>query len=123
MKTPFDPRHKKREKIIKKLYAFSYHKTKKVPSNIKPIIENLSEIDKMITKIAPDWPVDKLNRIDLAILRLALYELIIGKKNPEKVIIDEAVELGKEYGSENSPKFVNGALGTGLKIIKQGKNG
>jgi len=123
MKTPFDPRHKKREEIVKRLYTFGYRKTKQVSANIKPIIENLSPIDKMITRIAPDWPVEKLNRVDLAVLRLAIYELIIEKKNPEKVIIDEAVELAKKYGSENSPKFINGALGAALKKINKEKNG
>ena len=57
------------------------------------------------------WPVDKLNKIDLAILRLAIYELE-NLEVPPKVVIDEAVELAKEFGSENSPSFVNGVLGT-----------
>jgi len=60
---------------------------------------------------SPAWPIDKLNKIDLAILRLSIYELLIGNI-PPKVIIDEAVEIAKEYGSESSPSFVNGVLGT-----------
>jgi N utilization substance protein B len=56
-----------------------------------------------------------LNKIDLAILRLAVFELIIENSQPPKVIIDEAVELAKEFGSESSSKFVNGVLGTILK--------
>jgi len=63
------------------------------------------------------WPVDKLNKIDLAILRLAIYELE-RKKTPPKVIIDEAVELAKEFGGENSPSFINGVLGTIYKEAK-----
>lgn len=124
MKTADDPRHKRREKIIKKLYEISFYKDKKnIPNLIKPIVDNLKEIDKIIGQCAPEWPIAKLNKIDLAILRLALYELMIEKKNPIKVIIDEAVELGKEYGSQNSSKFINGVLGAVLgRITPQGKN-
>ena len=69
----------------------------------------------MITQTAPEWPLDKLNKTDLAILRLAVYELTITKKEPVKVIIDEAIELAKELGSESSSSFVNGVLGTIVK--------
>ena len=65
----------------------------------------------MIKKAAPAWPVEKLNKIDLAILRVAVYELT-NTKTPPKVIIDEAVEIAKKYGSEKSASFVNGVLGT-----------
>lgn len=75
-------------------------------------------IDRIITKSAPQWPIAQINRIDLAILRLAVWELKIVKKEPPKVIIDEAIELGKTYGSEKSPGFINGALGA---ILKQPK--
>ncbi len=77
------------------------------------------------TKIAiaaPQFPPEKLNKIDLAILRLGVFELIIEQKEPQKVIIDEAVELGKEFGAENSPKFVNGVLGAILKDMQNGKS-
>ena len=66
----------------------------------------------MIVKSAPDWPVDKISKIDLAVLRLSIYELAIEKKEPPRVIIDEAVELSKEYGNDKSPQFINGVLGT-----------
>ena len=118
MKTPTDPRHRKRERIIKKLYELSFNKINNniKPDNlIKPIVDNLKKIDKVISQCAPGWPIDKINKVDLAILRLALFELMIEKKNPLKVIIDEAIELGKEYGSQNSPKFINGVLGAVLK--------
>jgi len=115
MKTPLDPRHKKREKIIKKLYEYSFNNIKTIDPSIKPIINNLKKIDANISQCAPEWPIKKLNKIDLSILRLALYELLIDKKNPIKVIIDEAIELGKEYGSQNSAKFINGVLGAVLK--------
>ena len=71
---------------------------------------------RQITKAAPEYPIAKINRVDLAILRLAVYELLVEKREPPKVIIDEAVELAKEYGGETSPAFVNGALG---KLIKK----
>jgi len=117
MKTAQDPRHKKRSQIIKKLYEFSFYHHKQYPLLLKPIVKNLKIIDEKIGKHAPQWPIDKLNKIDLAILRLALYEMIIEKKNPVKVIIDEAIELAKEYGSDNSAKFINGVLGSILKTI------
>ncbi len=79
-------------------------------------MSNLDFIDKEITSSAPEWPLERINKIDLAILRLAVYELLIQKKEPPKVIIDEAVELAKEFGSENSAAFINGVLGNILKI-------
>jgi transcription antitermination protein NusB len=121
MKTAKDPRHKKREQLVKKLYEYSFGKGGRLNKDIKPIINYLDKIDKLIVICAPEWPIDKLNKIDLAILRLALYELMAEKKNPHKVIIDEAVELAKQYGSESSSKFVNGVLGTALKEINAGK--
>lgn len=78
----------------------------------KKVWESRSTIDPLIEKKAPEWPIDKLNKTDLAILRLAIYEMTIEKKQPVKVIIDEAVELAKEIGGENSSSFVNGVLGT-----------
>lgn len=115
MKTVHDPRHKRREKITKELYEYSFGNVNNVSKKIAPIVKNLPKLDKLISQAAPEWPVNKLNKIDLAILRLAVFELTVEKKNPPKVIIDEAVELGKQYGSENSPKFINGALGSILK--------
>lgn len=75
----------------------------------------MTQVDEMIKKAAPEWPVDKIAKIDLAILRLAVYELSIVRQVPPKVIIDEAVELAKEFGSEKSASFVNGALGAVLR--------
>ncbi|OGD62575.1 transcription antitermination factor NusB [Candidatus Beckwithbacteria bacterium RBG_13_42_9] len=111
MKTSQDPRHKKREREIQLLYQFSFQ-PEKTDSLIKPVLKALPKIDKLITSAAPSWPIEKLNKVDLAILRLAVYELKINPEAPPKVIIDEAVELAKKYGSESSSRFVNGALGT-----------
>ena len=113
MKTATDPRHQRRARLIQHLFSSSFHPTPN--SEVLDIWKNLPQIDPSIAKAAPEWPLDRLNPIDLAILRLAVYELTIDKKAPYKVIIDEAIELAKEYGSSNSPKFINGALG---KIIQ-----
>ena len=116
MKTSQDPRHKKRQIVIKELFSFSFQQKHKINSDTKKVITHLKQIDKLIENAAPQFPVSKLNKIDLAILRLAVFELRIEKKQPAKVIIDEAIELAKEYAGENSPKFINGALGTILTI-------
>ena len=70
-----------------------------------------SDIEKSIESASPDFPVDKINKIDLAILRLATYELLIDKNEPQNVVIDEAIELAKEFGGDTSPGFINGVLG------------
>jgi len=75
-------------------------------------IENQGKIDSMITPAAPEWPLDQIAKIDRAILRMSIYELLIKKDVPPKVAINEAVELAKEFGGENSSKFINGVLGT-----------
>ncbi|MDD3531882.1 MAG: transcription antitermination factor NusB [Candidatus Shapirobacteria bacterium] len=121
MKTRSDPRHRRRQKNIKRLFAYSFQeKNRKVNQRnlIRPIIDHLAVIDKSITGAAPEFPLERLNRIDLAILRLAVFELLIEKKEPPKVIIDEAIELAKEFGSENSPGFINGALGAIVNNLK-----
>ena len=77
----------------------------------KRILPHMEIIDKKIESAAPEFSIDKINKTDLAILRLAVYELLIEKTQPTKVIIDEAIELAKEYGGDSSPAFINGALG------------
>jgi N utilization substance protein B len=110
MKTPLDPRHKKRQKIVESLFKYDFHK--QIVNDItKKILSHQKYIDKQIVVAAPEFSIDKINRIDLAILRLAVYELLIEKTQPVKVIIDEAIELAKEYGGDSSPSFINGALG------------
>lgn len=116
MKTPHDPRHKKREKAIKNLFRWSFQKNQKIKNElVLTIIKNLKKIDAIITKAAPEWPIKQINKIDLAILRLAVYELNVKASEPPKVIIDEAIELAKTYGSKKSSSFINGVLGTVLK--------
>lgn len=111
MKTSKDPRHIERIKIVKQLFSESFTHQRGLHSKTKKIIKKLKEIDEEIQKAASSWPVDKLNKIDLAILRLSIYEMK-NSDTPPKVIIDEAVELAKEYGGENSSSFINGVLGT-----------
>jgi len=125
LKSTLDPRHQKRVKKFKKLFAYSFgadNFTKKESPKLFLIIDKLSEIDNYIQGAAPDWPVERLNKVDLAILRLSVYELLIEKKTPPKVVIDEAVELGKRYGSESTAKFVNGVLGTLIKKREKEKD-
>lgn len=110
MKTPLDPRHKKRQKLVEELFMIDFHQ-QKVGPDTKRIITHIAFIDKKIVKAAPEFTIDKINKTDLAILRLAIYELLVEKKQPPKVIIDEAIELAKEYGGDTSPAFINGALG------------
>lgn len=100
------------------LFTWQFRQTDKPNSNISQIVARLSKIDKLIKESAPDRPISEINRIDLAILRLAIFEIIIDKGVPPKVAIDEAVELGKEYGSDSSASFINGALGKLVSIKK-----
>lgn len=100
------------------LFSWQFKKDKKPAPHIQKIISNISEIDKLIAKSAPDRPIDQINKVDLSILRLAIFEIIIDKGVPPKVAIDEAIELGKEYGSDSSSSFINGALGKLLTIKK-----
>lgn len=73
------------------------------------------ELDATIQPIAPEWPINQIARIDRAILRLSLYELSHSSDVPPKVVINEAVELAKAFGGDNSSKFVNGVLGTAYR--------
>jgi N utilization substance protein B len=79
---------------------------------VKGTFKNLDLLDKMIIPAAPEWPIDQIAKIDKSILRMSLYELLIKKDVPPKVVINEAVELAKEFGGDNSSKFINGVLGT-----------
>jgi N utilization substance protein B len=117
MKTKADPRHQKRVAMMKYLFSLSFNSPdQKIPIKYSKFNSKQSEIDSIIQECAPEWPLDQINKIDLAVLRLAIFELTT-LDTPHKVIIDEAVELAKEYGSENSPKFVNGVLGSVMQRI------
>jgi N utilization substance protein B len=114
MKTASDPRHQKRIDRMQKLFSFSFQTTSD-DADLAPIVDTLPDIDAKIAVAAPEWPLDKIAKIDLAILRLASFELLVAKSESPKVVIDEAIELAKAYGNENSSKFINGVLGSILK--------
>lgn len=82
---------------------------RKIVLGIHPII---NELDQIIAKHAPEWPLDQVAIIDRNIMRIALWEIAVSNQTPLKVAINEAVELGKIYGSESTPRFVNGVLGS-----------
>jgi N utilization substance protein B len=86
---------------------------------VKSILSKKSDLDEIIVKAAPDWPLDKISIIDRNVLRIGLYELLFSDKEevPAKVAINEAIELAKSFGGENSGKFVNGVLGSVYKEL------
>lgn len=81
---------------------------------VKGIVDHSEDIDRVLEKAAPEWPLSQIALIDRNVLRLGLYELMYANKEevPPKVAINEAIELAKNYGGPNSGKFVNGVLGT-----------
>ncbi len=86
------------------------------------VISYLSEIDKLIARYAPEWPLDQMAVIDRNILRISIYEFLVLGETPVKVAINEAVELAKLYASDSAPRFINGVLGSladQTPIIKQ----
>ena len=86
---------------------------------VKGVVEHLPEIDKIIERAAPEWPLDQIAVVDRNVLRVGLYELLYADKGevPAKVAINEAIEIAKAYGGANSPKFINGVLGTVYREI------
>ncbi len=85
------------------------------------VIEHMEEVDKIITKAAPDWPIEQIAIIDRNALRIGLYELLYAdpEEVPPKVAINEAIEIAKNYGGPNSGKFINGVLGTVYKQLQE----
>jgi N utilization substance protein B len=79
---------------------------------VSGVIHNKEKIDQNIQSFAPAWPVEQIPVVDRNILRLAIFEILFDDKVPVKVAINEAVELAKRFGTGNSPKFVNGVLGS-----------
>lgn len=116
MKTAQDPRHLKRIKTFKSLFAKSFTSQEHFNQQAKNIDKHQEEINQIIKKSAPEWPLDQINKIDIAVLKLAIYEMLYKKNTPPKVIIDEAIEIAKKYGSASSGSFVNGALAAALKF-------
>ena len=86
-----------------------------IDSVFAAVAENKDEIDSMINKYGKKWSIQTMGKVDVAILRLAAAELFFSKTAPESVAINEAVELGKKFGGDNSGKFINGILGSMVK--------
>ncbi len=141
MKKATDPRHLSRELALQTLFSKdfnsnregvielnvsdlsaideieSYH-TQLYESLITGVKERQEEIDNIIKKFAPQWPISQMKLVDLQILRIAIFEGFLAKITPPKVAIDEAIEIAKEFGGDTSSKFVNGVLGAIYEINK-----
>ena len=134
-----DPRHTARVLALQQLFNFYASEVNDLPDNefsveelmemyeqqdynqemferiVAGVKEHRSQMDKIVSKLAPLWPIEQISLIDLIILRIGIWESFIDKKIPEKVGIDEAIELAKEFAGETSAKFINGVLGNLLK--------
>ncbi|OGL31457.1 transcription antitermination factor NusB [Candidatus Saccharibacteria bacterium RIFCSPHIGHO2_12_FULL_42_8] len=116
----------KLEDVYKRNLA-RYEKTVSDKAFVKQLVQGVfksrSKLDEKIQPIAPEWPLSQIARIDLTILRMALYELTeMGDVAPPKVVINEAVELAKAFGSDNSSRFINGVLGTAYRALQGEKD-
>lgn len=99
-------------------YEQEIEDTEFVESLVHGVVEHQDDLDDKIRPLAPEWPLEQIARIDRNILRLGLYELLYrGEQVPPKVAINEAVELAKAFGSDNSSKFINGVLGTAFRTL------
>jgi N utilization substance protein B len=134
-------RHLSRILALEILYEWSFHKEKRdwkeilnrklqiskikdqlfISQLVEGIIKNLEKIDKILNLAAPHWPKNQMSLVDLNILRIGAFELIFGNKEqvPPKVAINEAIELGKEFGGSKSGKFINGVLGAVFKQLEE----
>lgn len=132
MKSKIDPRHEARRIALAVLFGWSILSgdlrklTELAKEQLKidaydqgllrliidGVTKNLETIDQIIKSTAPEWPITQIAKTDLTTLRIAVFELYIAQEVPAKVAIDEAIELAKEFGGEQSGKFVNGVLGT-----------
>jgi N utilization substance protein B len=90
-----------------------------IESLVGGVSSQRQKIDDIITPVAPEWPIEQIARMDRTVLRIGVYELMFEVGVPPKVAINEAVELAKAFGGENSSKFVNGVLGTVLRQIEE----
>jgi N utilization substance protein B len=86
---------------------------------VKGVSQDIPQLDAKLQPVAPEWPIDQIARMDRIILRMGLYELENEADVPPKVVINEAVELAKAFGGDNSSKFVNGVLGTILRQLEE----
>lgn len=89
-----------------------------IKENIPMLIENLEEIDDLIDKHLDGWSIQRLAKVDKEVLRIAVYEFLYKEDIPMEVSINEAVEIAKDYGGENSSKFINGILGSIYRTLE-----
>ena len=145
MKRSTDPRHQARILVLQELFSKYFKKGDIQTENISikellelnemtdydkelykkildGVIEKQEEIDTLIQKYAPQWPIEQMKLVDLQILRMAIYEGFVGMITPPKVAIDEAIEVAKDFGGEINSKFVNGVLGAIYEQQKQDNN-
>ncbi len=102
-------------------YETAIDDTSFVSTLVTGVLTEQATLDEKIQPIAPDWPIDQIARVDRTILRIGTYELLYqAAVVPSKVAINEAVELAKAFGSDNSSKFVNGVLGTVYRTLVEG---
>lgn len=134
MKRKGDPRHQSRIIALQKLFSMHFNEEcaviqppdtsdiaqtngienydeKMTLAIIAGVEKNIKDLDYKIETYAPQWPIEQIQKVDLEILRIALWEGFLSKTTPPKVAIDEAIEIAKEFGGDSSSKFVNGVLG------------
>lgn len=115
------------EEILKRnleRYKSSIDDIKFIERLIAGVLKHQDELDEALRPLAPEWPLEQISHIDRTVLRLGLYELLYSAdKVPYKVVINEAVELAKAFGSDNSGKFVNGVLGTAYRTLVEDSDG
>lgn len=111
-----DQRHERRRRTLQQLFACTFtpeNLTRCLEDSSRPQLQNLlgqlSKLDAVIQAVAPERPLAEINKVDLAILRLTVFESL-ETKTPKKVLLNEAIELAKEFGSEGSSRFINGSL-------------
>lgn len=144
MKTSNDPRHQSRVLVLQRLFSEDFMPLERQVHSIDDLKEideietydetlyqtiydgvknQTVEIDSMISKFAPQWPIEQIKKVDLEILRVAIFEGFMAKLTPPKVAIDEGIELAKAFGGSTSDKFVNGVLGAIFDKVKESENG
>lgn len=84
---------------------------------VKGVMANAEEIDKLIADYSSGWALERMPKVDISILRIAVYELVFDKKAPQKVIINEAVRIATRFGGDESPRFINGVLGNIARAV------
>ncbi len=90
-----------------------------VLKTVEGVVDNIEEIDGLISKYATDWPIEQITIVDRNILRIGVFELKYNDDIPSKVAINEAIEIGKKFGGESSGKFINGVLGAIYKQLEE----